>query len=114
MLGKLFTNTKDKAVSVAVQKAINYKIEEFGEMLKFNLNSKAKTIDLEIMLNGESEPLYVQIKKYVLTQEDDKHYLEARDIVTSREWINIVASQYLSNQRFAIPSEYAKMLKMVV
>ena len=115
MLGKLFAGTKDKAVSVAVQTALNYKIEEFGKMLKFNLDSKTKTIELEIMLKGESEPLHVKVNEYVLSQEDDNnYYLEAKNIVTSREWINTIASQYLSNQKFEIPSEYAKILKMVV
>jgi len=114
MLGKLFAGAKDKGLSVAVQTAINYKIKEFGEMLKFNLDSKTKTIELEIMLDGEKEPLNVKVNSYKLTQEDDKYYLVANDIVTSRAWINTVASQYLSGQKFQIPSEYAQMLKLVV
>ena len=83
-------------------------------MLKFNLDSKTKTIELEIMLKGESEPLHVKVNEYVLSQKNDNYYLEAKNIVTSREWINTIASQYLSNQKFEIPSEYARMLKMVV
>jgi len=114
MLGKLFAGAKDKGLSVAVQTAINYKIKEFGEMIKFNLDSKTKTIELEIMLDGEKEPLNVKVNSYKLTQEDDKYYLVANDIVTSRAWINTVASQYLSGQKFQIPSEYAQMLKLVV
>ncbi len=116
MLGKLngmFGGVKDRGVSVAVQAAINYKIKEFGEMLKFNLDSKTKTIELEITLDGEKEPLLVKVNSYELTQEDAKHYLVANDIVTSRAWINSVASQYLSGQKFEIPAEYAKMLKLV-
>ena len=114
MLGKLFAGAKDKGLSVAVQTAINYKIKEFGEMIKFNLDSKTKTIELEIMLDGEKEPLNVKVNSYKLTQEDDKYYLVANDIVTSRAWINTVASQYLSGQKFQIPAEYAQMLKLVV
>ena len=113
MLSKLFGNVKDRGVSVAVQTAINYKIKEFGEMLKFNLDSKTKTIELEIMLEGEKEPLNVKVTQYSIKEEEGKHYLVASDIVTSRAWINTMASQYLSGQKFEIPEQYAKILAMV-
>jgi len=114
MLGKLFAGAKDKSLSVAVQTAINYKIKEFGEMLKFNLDSKTKTIELELMLDGEKEPLHVKINNYELREDGDKYYLVANDIITSRAWMNTVASQYLSGQKLEIPAEYAHMLKLVV
>ena len=114
MLGKLFAGAKDKSLSVAVQTAINYKIKEFGEMLKFNLDSKTKTIELELMLDGEKEPLHVKINNYELREDGGKYYLVANDIITSRAWMNTVASQYLSGQKLEIPAEYAHMLKLVV
>ena len=110
----MFTGAKDKGLSLTVQAAINHKIKEFGEMLKFNLDSKTKTIELEIMLDGEKEPLHIKVNKYEISEESGKHYLIANDIVTSRAWINTIASQYLSGQKFEIPSEYASILKVVV
>lgn len=83
-------------------------------MVKFNLDSKTKTIELEIMLEGEKEPLHVKVNRYSIHEEDGRHHLAASDIVTSRAWINTIASQYLNAQKFEIPSEYAKMLMMVV
>jgi hypothetical protein len=109
----MFSKMKDKALSKGLVMAVNHQIKEFGEMLKFNLDSKSKTIELEIMLEGEKESLHVKVNSYKLTEENRKHYLVANDIVTSRAWINSVASQYLSGQKFEIPAEYAKMLKLV-
>ena len=106
--------SKDKAVSIAVKKAINYKLKEMGKMVKFNLDSTKKTIELEILLDGESEPLYVSVERYELTEEDGKHFLYAQEITTSRKWINVIAKQYLSGQKLEIPSEYASMLQLVV
>jgi len=83
-------------------------------MLKFNLDSKSKTIELEILLDGEKEPLQVSVHHYEITQEGDKHFLVAKDITTSRKWINVIASQYLEGQKIEIPNEYAAMLKLVV
>lgn len=105
---------KDNALSKGVQFAINVKIKEFGEMLKFNLDSQNKTIELEIMLDGEKEPLNVKINSYEIVEENGKYYISVKDITTSRKWINVVASEHLNNQKFEIPEIYAKMLKVVV
>jgi len=105
---------KDKTLSVAVKTAINYRIQELGEMLKFNLDSNTKTIELEIMLDGEKEPLEIKVNHYEISEENGKYFLVAKDISTSRKWINVVASQYLSGQKFEIPAEFASMLKLIV
>ena len=110
----LLLDGKDKTLSIAVKTAINYKLKELGEMLKFNLDSNTKTIELEILLDGEKEPLEVKINHYEISEENGKFFLVAKDISTSRKWINVVASQYLSGQQFEIPAEFASMLKLVV
>jgi hypothetical protein len=110
----MFLRLKDKALSKAAQVAINLKIKEVGEMLKLNLDSENKTIELELMLKGEKEPLYVKVGKYEISQEGEKYYLVAKDINTSREWINVVASNYLENQKFEIPQKIAQTLKVLV
>jgi len=66
------------------------------------------------MLDGEKEPLHVKINNYELREDGGKYYLVANDIITSRAWMNTVASQYLSGQKLEIPAEYAHMLKLVV
>ena len=110
----MFRKMKDATLAKAANIAINHKVKEYGKMLKLNLDSESKTIELELMLDGEKEPLQVKVNHYKLSQENGKHYLVAEDIVTSRAWINTVASQYLHGQKFEIPEEYAKLLKVVV
>ena len=110
----IFSEVKDRSLCVAIQTAINHKIKDFGEILEFNLDSKNKTMTLEIMLDGEKDSLHVEINSYELMEEKGKHYLVVNDIVTSRIWINTISSQYLNKQKFEIPDEYAKMLKFIV
>jgi len=110
----MFKGWKDKAISATVKTAINVKIKEFGEMLRLNLDSQNKKIELELMLLGEKELLYVEVGSYEISEEGGKHYLIAKDIKTSREWINIVAKNYLENQKFEIPENVAKTLKIIV
>ena len=110
----MFKKMKDAALSKGLKAAINYKVKEYGEMLKLNLDSGKKQIVLEVMLDGEKEPLEVRVNRYELAEEGGKYYLSLQDVVTSRAWINTVVVQYLEGKRFEIPQEYAKVLKVVV
>ncbi len=105
---------KDTALSKGARLAINTQIKEYGEMLKFNLDSKKKTIDVEVMLDGEKEPLSVYIENYKLSEQGYKHYVTLKGIRTSRAWINAVASSYLEGKSFEVPAEYMKILKVAV
>jgi len=105
---------KDKTLSRVVKETVNFKLKEYGEIVEFTLDSDEKTITLEILLEGEMEALRVEVKSYVIVQEDEKHFLLAKDIITSRAWINTLAEKYLYGQKLQIPAEYVKMLKLVV
>ncbi len=105
---------KDAALSKGAKIAINNQIKEYGKMLKLNLDSKQKSIEMEVMLEGEHEALKVHVKNYEMTEENGKHFLKVHGVTTSRAWINTVASSYLEGKTFEIPAEYAKMLKVVI
>ena len=110
MFGKL----KDKTLSTGARLAINAQLKEYGTMLKLNLNSKEKSIELEVLLDGEKEPLTVKVDNYTLDEDQGKFFLKIYGVKTSRAWINTIASSYLEGKAFEIPAEYAKMLKVIV
>jgi hypothetical protein len=110
----MFRGLKDKALSKSLEFAINQKIKDYGKMLKLNLNSKDKTIEFEIMLKGEKESLIVYIDNYMISEENGKFHLYAEDVRTSREWINIVAENYLKNQKIEVPDKIAKTLQTLI
>ena len=105
---------KDAALSKGAKVAINTYLKEYGKMLKLNLDSKNKSITLEVLLEGEKEPLSMNVERYELTEEQGKHLLKIYGIHTSRAWINTIAGSYLEGKSFEIPEEYAKMLKVIV
>ena len=105
---------KDAALSKGAKMAINNQIKEYGKMLKLNLNSEQKSIEIEVLLEGEHEPLKVHVRNYEMTEEHGKHFLKVHGVTTSRAWINTMVSSYLEGKTFEIPSEYAKMLKVVI
>ena len=110
----MFAKIKDKALSASARLTINNWIREYGEMLKFNLDSKNRCIEVEVMLDGEKEPLEVTVERYELSEEDGKNFLKLYGIKTSRTWIDTVAASYLEGRAFEIPAEYVKMLKIVI
>ncbi len=105
---------KDAALSKGAKIAINSQIKEYGKMLKLNLNSQEKSIEMEVMLDGEHEPLWVHVRNYELTEENGRHFLKVHGVTTSRAWINTFASSHLEGKALEIPEEYAKMLKVIV
>jgi hypothetical protein len=113
-LGDAVKDGKDKALSMAIKKAINFKLKEIGEMLELKLDSKQKTLDLEVLLDGEKEALGIHIGTYTIDEIEGKYFLSVKDITTSRAWINTLIEQYFQQNRFEIPEEYAKMLKVVI
>ena len=110
----MFKKLKDKALSKSLEVAINLKIKEYGEMLNLNLDSQNKTIDFEVMLKGEKEPLKVFVKNYEISEENGKYFLYAKDISTSREWINVVAENYLKGEKVELPEKIAKTLQILI
>ena len=110
----MFGKMKDVALSVGAKKAINSQIKEYGEMLKLNLDSNNKSLEAEVMLEGEKEPLTVKIARYEMREEKGKHFLKINGVTTSRAWINTVATTYLEGKDFEISAEYASIIKALI
>lgn len=109
----MLSKIKDKTLSAGARVAINRQLKEYGKMLKLNLDSQEKSIELEVLLDGEKEPLSVKVDNYRLEEDQGKFFLKIYGVHTSRAWINTVASSYLEGKSFEIPAEYAKMLKVI-
>lgn len=105
---------KDKALSQGAKITINKQIEAYGQVQRLNLDSKKKSIELDVLLHGEIEALKVYIYHYELAETDGHHQLKVNGVTTSRTWINRLASTHLEGKIFEIPSEYGKMLQGVL
>ena len=112
MFGKIKDVTTSKTAKVAAN--IYMKNKEYGKMLKLNLDSNNKSIELEVMLNGEKEALSVQVDRYELVEDGGKHLLKVYGVQTSRAWLNVLASSYLEGKSFEIPEVHVGKLKMMV
>lgn len=114
MFNGLLNKGKDLALSIAIKKVVNMKIEKFGEISKLEFNTDTKTINVEVKLKGETEDLQVFVNKYDIKEEDSKHYLVVNHIKSSKEWLSLVLEEYVNNEKFKVPAEYVKILKAVI
>ena len=114
MFKKILHKSKDIALSSTLKTVINNKLKKFGTVSYLTLNTKDKKIELTIGLKGELEPLQVVVHRYEIKEIEEKYYLVAYDIETSREWINLVAKEYIYNEKFEIPQKYVKTMKALI
>ncbi|PAF51760.1 hypothetical protein BKH43_00555 [Helicobacter sp. 13S00401-1] len=110
------THIKDDLISKASHKLLESKLKGVIEkMLKLNLDSTNKTIDLEVKLKGESESIKVYITGYKLVKLDDERaLLYFETIQTSREWIDTLIKLYFKDKPVPIPTKYAETLGIVI
>lgn len=82
-------------------------------MLDLKLDSKNHTISMTVQLVGEDKPLTVNIGNYNLSYDNGKHFLQVKNITTSKSWLNVLASEMLSDNKIEIPSKIAKVLEVI-
>ena len=75
-------------------------------MLSLNIDNGK--IEFEILLKGEEIPLKVEIKSF----EIENGYILLKEIKTSKEWLNVVAENFLENRKIKIDKKIAKVLKL--
>jgi hypothetical protein len=83
-------------------------------MLNLKVDSETKSISMEIMLKGELKPLSISINKYEIIEEEDKLFVKVSEMETNREWINIIISTYLQENKIEIPKKYASLLEIAL
>jgi hypothetical protein len=102
----IFSSVKDVAVEVIAKRWFNQTQKRYGNMTKIQIDSQRKHIDVELDLKGESLPLRIEVKCYQLESEiGGQTYISLGDIETSREWLNVLISDYFDPQRrrFKVP-----------
>lgn len=82
-------------------------------MLNFYIDSRQKTIQFEVFLKGETEPLNVIVQEYEIVSEGAETFIVAKKAVASREWVNTLIHQFVIGQKFLLPDKYASLVKMV-
>lgn len=100
----------EKAATVMLNQAF---IKPYGTLTRLKLDTSARSIDAELELKGEAQPVRIQVHEFELHEKDDSAYVVIKSIETSREWLTTLARDFAVDQPFAIPDSMKKFLPMI-
>ena len=111
-LFSLFNPAKDYALGVTVRLWFNQTYKRYGQMTTIHIDSTAKTIHLELDLEGEAAPIVIDVKSYRLGSVSGETTIELGEIETSRGWINQLVADYLppDKKSFSVPGAVKVLL----
>lgn len=71
-------------------------------MLQLNLDSNEKKLNCKLELSGENTPIDVELY-YKIEEEDTGKILVITSVSCSREWINRIIQDFISDDKRRIP-----------
>lgn len=108
------SSVKDAGSGVAVEKWLERELAPYGQLLGFQLNSREKSIRLNVHLKGEVHNVEIDIQRYEVVQQGGRDYIIVRQASASREWLRAAAQNFLVGRMIEIPAQYAGLAKMVL
>ena len=98
-------SAKDKSLSKLLLSAAKPFLSEYGQVLALDINSSERSIRLDVLPVGESEPIRVELAGYGLaTDEIGRGWLTFASLTTSRRWLTLIAQKALPERRIKLPS----------
>lgn len=105
---------KDLALSRGLRLLVDKVLEPYGKTTGFRLDTRQKKLELTVQLKGETQPLQIMVCRYRIVSEGGARFVQADEIVTSREWLNTFLDRYGCGKRIEIPEQYAWIAEKLV
>ncbi|MFP4657557.1 MAG: hypothetical protein ACLFMP_02590 [Desulfonatronovibrionaceae bacterium] len=105
---------KDYGISKGGEYLLRRYLRDFGQVNSLQVDTRNRSVECEVLLNGESEPLRAELRQYAVEHEGDKSFISFREVTASKEWVNALAEKFFAGRRFEIPEEYAALLKKML
>ena len=109
-----FQDQKDLGLSFVIEKLLRSKIEGYGRLQEFALNSRDRTAQVILLLQGEAEPLKLEIQEYELHDDPAGSYVTVNRLTTSKAWMTRLLEDFFVGRRLPIPEKYANIAKMLL
>ena len=102
--------------SATTRWAINHFVmKRYGTMTQLHIDPKAKSIDLELELLGETSPIHIHIERYGFEKlPEGNAVFTAVGVTVSRPWMQELANNLLESKPHPIPAHLASYLAMVL
>ncbi|MGV3773607.1 MAG: hypothetical protein ACO1QB_11940 [Verrucomicrobiales bacterium] len=110
----LFAHAKDAGASKLATHAIQNQIKEYGEMIDLKINSQDKTIEVELLLKGEQQPMRFKIEKYELVDGPETDFIIVHRATASREWMDTLVQNFMVGKSIPIPHKQSRLLRLAL
>ncbi|MEO7934267.1 MAG: hypothetical protein ABIT76_14025 [Chthoniobacterales bacterium] len=107
---------KDTALGATVRQFLGSKLEGYGKIEQFKIDTKNHLIEVEIRLEGENAPVHVTLRDYEIVEKDGVTQVSAPagSFTASRAWLGKLLNAQVAGRAFAIPEKYAKYARSLI
>lgn len=104
----------DQMKSTAIRQGLNLYLKNgYGEVTALELDSKARSLRLQLMLNGETAPIDVEIGRFEPEMDGETLYVVLSDLRVSRAWLQELVQAKVEGKRLKVPASMAGAAKLV-
>ena len=100
----MFSGIKDSLTSTAAKSLLASRLDRYGKLTDLRIRSREKTISAEILLEGEEQPVSIQIERYRIIGKSGENALVVEGISASRPWLQNLLQDLLVDKPLPVPS----------
>jgi hypothetical protein len=94
---------RDATIQLWAKQQIRKNTQAVTDIKNLEINAKRKTFSLELNLAGESEPLAVSGGYELVANNGKTFFVPTAGLQTSKEWLTILAGEFLKGRTFEVP-----------
>ncbi len=102
----MFNNMKTAAAKMFV----NQYLDGIGTVQELEFDKSAKTISATVNLQGETQPVRIEVLGYILGVD----YIAITRISCDKPWVEAALNRFLANREIKIPDKARSALEMVL
>ncbi|MES2659300.1 MAG: hypothetical protein V4689_11840 [Verrucomicrobiota bacterium] len=99
----MFTGIKDSLASTAAKSLLASRMDRYGKLTDLRIRSREKTISGELLLEGEEQPVVIQIGCYRITGKSGDFAMTVESITASRPWLQNLLQDLLVDKPIPVP-----------
>ena len=99
----MLTGIKDSLTSSAARSLIASRLDRYGKLTELKIRSRDRTIRAELLLEGETESVVIQVHRYRVTCKDKENAVVVEEITASRVWLENLLNDLIVEKPLPVP-----------
>lgn len=100
----MFTGIKDSLTSSAAKSMLASRLDRYGKLTDLQIRSREKTIRMELLLEGEEEPVVIQVEHYRIIGKSGDYALVVESVTASRAWLRNLLEDLVVEKPLPVPA----------